>query len=262
MSDLGSWQPMEYSPMGSTQSQPNYFNNMWGAVAAAGASLLGNLLGSGSSKSTNKTNLKIAQMNNDFNREMFNRQIEYNWDMWNAQNEYNTASAQRKRLEDAGLNPYLMLDGGNAGVAEGGNGVTPPSAQGVTMQPFTPDTSGIVQAALQLDNLSFLQDEQYQKARIAEQTADQLEADNTYKSEKAMLNLLKMMHEEKDMFYKAGITKNELEFLTETFYHRVSQEYSKDLSLQKDVDVKQSAIALNRVQKTLFEHQIASLFAI
>ena len=109
MSDLGSWQPMEYSPIGSTQSQPNYFNNMWGAVAAAGASLLGNLLGSGSSKSTNKTNLKIAQMNNDFNREMFNRQIEYNWDMWNAQNEYNTASAQRERLEDAGLNPYLML---------------------------------------------------------------------------------------------------------------------------------------------------------
>ena len=52
-------------------------------------------------------NYQIAQENNAFNERM-----------WNLQNDYNTPSAQRARLEAAGLNPYLMLDGSSAGVAE------------------------------------------------------------------------------------------------------------------------------------------------
>ena len=221
------------------------------AAIAAGASIIGSLFGGSNTKSTNKTNLKIAQMNNEYNKAMFDQQIQYNWDMWNAENAYNTASAQRQRLEDAGLNPYLMMSGGDAGVATGGNSVSPPTAQAVEMKPFIPDTSGIVNAALQYDQQRYLADEQYQKTRIAEQQANQLEADNTYRQEKAMLNLLKDMHEEKDLFYKSGITKNQLEFLTDTFWHRVSQEYSKDLTMQKDVDVKQSAIDYNRLHFSL-----------
>ena len=61
---------------------------------------------------TNRNNLLIAQQNNAFNERM-----------WNKQNEYNSPAAQRARLEAAGLNPYLMLDGGSAGIAE-----TAPSA--------------------------------------------------------------------------------------------------------------------------------------
>lgn len=41
-----------------------------------------------------------------------------NYKIWQEQMEYNSASAQRKRLQDAGLNPYLMMDGGNAGVMQ------------------------------------------------------------------------------------------------------------------------------------------------
>lgn len=65
----------------------------------------------------NQTNKDIAQMNNEYNQQMLERQIEEQWDMWNAENEYNSASSQRDRLESAGLNPYLMMDGGNAGTA-------------------------------------------------------------------------------------------------------------------------------------------------
>ena len=32
--------------------------------------------------------------------------------------EYNSPQEQRKRLEEAGFNPYMMLDGGNAGSVE------------------------------------------------------------------------------------------------------------------------------------------------
>lgn len=56
---------------------------------------------------TNRNNLLIAQQNNAFNERM-----------WDKQNEYNSPAAQRARLEAAGLNPYLMLDGGSAGIAE------------------------------------------------------------------------------------------------------------------------------------------------
>lgn len=98
------------------------------------------LAGMGANKqnvdSTNKQNYEIARMNNQFNEKMFERQMHYNTEMWNAQNRYNDPAAQVERLKNAGLNPYMMLDGGSAGIAQGANGVNPPTAQAATMQPF------------------------------------------------------------------------------------------------------------------------------
>ena len=54
--------------------------------------------------------------------------------MWNLENQYNSASSQRDRLEQAGLNPYLMMNGGNAGVAGSVDSATPPTMQSATMQ--------------------------------------------------------------------------------------------------------------------------------
>ncbi len=98
------------------------------ALVGAGSSLLGNLFNLGSQKSANATNLKIAQMNNEFNERMLMKHMSYNTDMFNKQNEWNSASSQRKRLEQAGLNPYLMMNGGNAGTAVNTLGVTAPTA--------------------------------------------------------------------------------------------------------------------------------------
>lgn len=90
-----------------------------GATLGAGiiggvGSALGGALGLGAQSSANKTNLKLAQMNNDFNERMLNKQMQYNTDMWNKQNEYNLPSAQMQRFRDAGLNPYLMMNGSSA----------------------------------------------------------------------------------------------------------------------------------------------------
>lgn len=98
-------------------------------------------------RETNEMNFRIAQMNNDYNKEMMERQMAYNIDMWNRANEYNTAANQRKRLEEAGLNPYLMMNGGDAGSASSVGGINPPSAQQVTMQPEV-NSLGQVGAAL------------------------------------------------------------------------------------------------------------------
>lgn len=77
---------------------------------------------------TNASNLRINQMNNEFNaleaaksRDFITSEREsqnqWNLDQWNRENEYNSAAAQRARLEEAGLNPYLMMSGGSAGTA-------------------------------------------------------------------------------------------------------------------------------------------------
>ena len=90
------------------------------------ASIAGGLLGIGSSaiqnsqnrqnvRETNQMNYNINQMNNQFNERMAMQQRDFQENMWYKENAYNTASAQRQRLEDAGLNPCLMMNGGSAG---------------------------------------------------------------------------------------------------------------------------------------------------
>ena len=104
---------------------------------------------------TNEYNYHIAQMSNEYNQQMLERQIQQEWEMWNAQNEYNSASSQRQRLEEAGLNPYLMMDGGSAGTA---SAMTSPSAQPAVvpqMQTGAPMQASQMQAP-QMGSLSSL----------------------------------------------------------------------------------------------------------
>lgn len=98
------------------------------------AGLAGGLFGYFGQKKTNELNKEINQMNNEFNERMLNKQLAFQEDMWNKTNEYNTASAQRRRLEEAGLNPYLMMSGGNAGTATSQSGGSASAASPVPMQ--------------------------------------------------------------------------------------------------------------------------------
>ena len=111
------------------------------ALIAGGASLLGDLFGGifgkKNNNATNRTNLKIAQMNNDFNAAEAQKARDFQLDMWNKTNDYNDPSAQRERLAAAGLNPALMLNGGSAGQAS--SSVSAPAASSAgnpTMQPY------------------------------------------------------------------------------------------------------------------------------
>lgn len=105
-------------------------------------------------KETNQANREIAQMNNQYNRENLERQIDEQWKMWNAENDYNSASAQRKRLEEAGLNPYMMMSGGSAGTA---SSMTAPSAAPAdtsgTQQTGAPMIPGHVEPVFGMDRL-------------------------------------------------------------------------------------------------------------
>lgn len=188
-----------------------------GSAIGAGASLIG---GAGSTAAQNAANKEIAQMNNAFNEKMFDKQVAYNkemyqqqlgdqwkfyndakdnsWKLYNDQKEYNSASAQRERLEAAGLNPYLMMSGGSAGVAQSGAAPSggAPSGQGVTpptATPYSADYSGITAGlGRAIDVLSSMPDR-----KVKEAQADNLRIEGKYIAGKAMAQILQMRTEAK-----------------------------------------------------------------
>lgn len=115
-----------------------------GGLFGIGSSVVQNSQNRQNVRETNQMNYKINQMNNQFNERMAMQQRDFQENMWNKENAYNTASAQRQRLEEAGLNPYLMMNGGSAGTAQSvGTGASASSAGSAVMQPFQADYSGI-----------------------------------------------------------------------------------------------------------------------
>lgn len=68
-------------------------------------------------KSTNASNERIADKTNALNYKMWQEQKQYDYEKWKEELAYNTPSAQRKRFEEAGINPNLaiaQMNGGNA----------------------------------------------------------------------------------------------------------------------------------------------------
>lgn len=214
-----------------------------GSSIGAGSSLIGGIAGTGMQNSANK---EIAQMNNAFNEKMFDKQVAYNkemyqqqlgdqwkfyndskqnaWDlvanqqqfqtdMWNKNNEYNSASAQRERLEAAGLNPYLMMNGGSAGTAQtmsGSAGAAPsgaaPSGQGVTpptATPYSADYSGITAGlGRAIDVLASMPDR-----KVKEAQADNLRIEGKYIAGKAVAQILQMKTEAKTKEARLALDK-------------------------------------------------------
>lgn len=107
-------------------------------IGSLGTAVFGKI----STDSTNKANLKINQMNNDFNAREAQKARDFQLDMWNRENEYNKSSSQRKRLEEAGYNPYMS--DAQAGTATGMSGTSAASAAGAVSQiPYTPDFQSV-----------------------------------------------------------------------------------------------------------------------
>lgn len=79
-----------------------------------------------------------AELNRNFQSAEAQKNRDFEVDMWNKTNDYNSATNQRARLEEAGLNPYMMMNGGNAGEA---GSVTAPSTPQGAMPGATGDTT-------------------------------------------------------------------------------------------------------------------------
>lgn len=255
------------------------FMSILGGLIGAGASLLGNIIGSKSQSDTNATNLQIAQMNNEYNERMFNQQLEYNQDMFNQQvdydwkktqyqteknnaaqlaavgmqQEYNSAVNQRKRLEAAGLNPYLMMSGGNAGTASavsssagtGGSpsamGVNAPTASPAVMQAFRPDFSGVTGVIQTLLDIQAQKGVREAQASSLGEQASGFKIENKYKAEKLLWEIYNS---------KADYNlKNSQEALNNMSFARMQAMFSSDVSkAQREADNAQFTGELIRAQ--------------
>lgn len=180
------------------------------AIGATAASLIAAGVGAVGSTAgavlSNKGNASIANNSNNFNEKMLDKQIAYNKEMYQQQlgdqwqfyndakqnawdmAEYNSAPAQRERLEAAGLNPYLMMNGGSAGTAQSSAQGSAPSAQGVnppSATPYSMDYSGLVQGlGMALDQISKMPDNSVKRAE-----ADNLRIEGKYKAAKMVAEI-------------------------------------------------------------------------
>lgn len=169
------------------------------ALIGAGASLLGNLFGSKSQSDANKTNLKIAQMNNEFNERMMQKQMDYNTDMWNRQNAYNTPSAQVQRLRNAGLNPSLMMGQAQTGTAASVGGVSPAQANHAEVKPYIPDMSGISQAAQQYAALELQKSRVQSENALTDAQTRNMYIENQYKASQLLADIAAKSAETKNV---------------------------------------------------------------
>lgn len=197
------------------------------ALIAGAGSLIGGLFGAvGSSKAaqyqlqaareTNQMNYQIAQENNAFNQRM-----------WEKQNAYNSPVEQRRRLEQAGLNPNLMMDGGSAGTAE-----TAPTADtsGVQQVPDIGSTiaSGYQQfgntlssAASQIAGMVYnngLQQANVNKAQAEAQSASQ---DARYKELQNQFAASQFLADLREKQYRGLISKSDYEYLRDSMQDRL-----------------------------------------
>lgn len=129
-------------------------------IATGLGSLFGNLLGFGSNIysakkqydaqiAANKANMQMNRENIATAQQMFDRQMSYNREIYEDQKAYNSASSQRARLEAAGLNPYMMMSGGNAGsvTASSAPSYSQPSMIPMQAASFNLDATPLVNAA-------------------------------------------------------------------------------------------------------------------
>lgn len=186
------------------------FGSIAGGLLGIGSSAIQNSQNRQNVKETNQMNYKINQMNNQFNERMAIQQRNWQENMWNKENSYNTASAQRQRLEEAGLNPYLMMNGGSSGVASSaGAGASASSSGSTAMQPFQADYSGIGSSIGNIFQYELLQSEKSQL-----QGAKQL-ADAKAMETLSNIDWGKLTNETRDYLKSTGLARAQLGYAKE-----------------------------------------------
>lgn len=227
--------------LNSTARKCDPISPMAGALIQGGSGVLGSLVGgifgASAQSSANKTNLKIAQMNNEFNERMMQKQMDYNTDMWNKQNEYNSPTSQFARLKAAGLNPYLMMSGAgaNLGSASSANSANMASSSGnPNMQAYNPQSAidaGINSIGGAVANYISAQKAQGELAKmqfenqlLAEQVRS-VAKDNEYKS---------LMNDEILRGYKFDNYTKAADYESKLWQNRYQQEtYNSDVNIKR-----------------------------
>lgn len=217
------------------------------ALIGLGGNFLSGIFGSSSQFKANSTNLKIAQMNNEFNERMLQKQMDYNTDMWNKQNDYNSPSNQVARLKAAGLNPALALGNISTGSAQSVGGINPPTATPVSVQPNTAMATAIGQGI-----------ETFLNYKMAKERHDaeikQINIENQYRARMLMAEIAQK--------YNDARSKDARARLDETMRGLQPQIAQADIDLKNQTARAQASVAeLNTAEKLLKDKELANFDA-
>lgn len=197
------------------------------ALIAGAGSLFGGLFGSVGSVKAAKYQLQAARETNQMNYQIAQENNAFNQRMWEKQNAYNSPVEQRRRLEQAGLNPNLMMNGGSAGTAE-----TAPTADtsGVQQVPDIGSTiasgyqqfgTSISNAASQIAGMVYnngLQQANVNKAQAEAQSASQ---DARYKELQNQFAASQFLADLRVKQYRGLIAKSDYEYLRDSIQDRL-----------------------------------------
>lgn len=178
-------------------------------LAAGAGSLVGNIFGT---KSSNSQNMKINKMNNEFNAAEAEKARQYQTEMWNKTNEWNSPKNIRKRLEEAGYNPYLGMDSSNVGTAQSTGSSSPASAASpIQNNPLQFDgIQNSLSTAIQMDNASKVSNAEVSNLQGQKSLSDAKAADTL-----SNIDWYKLTPEYRNWLQTTGMSRAQLSFNTD-----------------------------------------------
>lgn len=129
-------------------------------------------------------------MNNEFNEQMMEKQMAYNSAELDKAREYNSPVNARKRLEEAGINPYMALGSMGSQSVTSSATTSPASASGAApMQGYTPNLGGVAGAIEQgIQMYNELENSKVSRS-IGRAQMEQLNIENQYKAMDIMADI-------------------------------------------------------------------------
>lgn len=172
-------------------------------------SSVGNIFGYAHS---NSRNMKINRMNNEFNAREAEKARQYQTEMWNKTNEWNSPKNVRKRLEQAGYNPYLGLDSSNVGTAQSAGSSSPASASSpIQNNPIQFDGfQNALSTAVQMSNSTKLSNAEVSNLQGQKSLSDAKAADTL-----SNIDWYKLTPEYRAWLQTTGISRAQLSFNTD-----------------------------------------------
>lgn len=210
--------------------------------------LIGNGLNSASQNSTNRANYRIAQMNNEFNERMLQKQMDYNTQMWEKENAYNTPAEQRKRYEEAGINPYMALGNIQSGQAGSAGGVNPPTASPVAMQPNQFDFGGVGQAVQSYVANRIVEKRNDAAISVDDAKAEQIRIENDYKAAELVSQIMERMENARNTKAKRVYQSIMNNYADEQFSSDIKFRNRQIQSIEADVRSKNVDTAIKEFQ--------------
>lgn len=177
-----------------------------GGVAGAVVNGISNAIGA---RRNYKYNLKLQQQSQQFNAQEAQKNRDFQKQMFDETNQWNSASAQVQRLREAGLNPYLMMNGGDAGTATSPQGAQASSSANSFSAPVASSGEIVGNAFKQMSEQIY--DKREQDARIRQMNSISAYNDVRADVEQGRWNIDKVWLPDSydaDIKYKDAMTTN------------------------------------------------------